>query len=152
MVQTAEEPAYAADRCPSPSDKANSAPVLGEAIDTKFLRSWRVALGENSSEFLAEVIGVYFEEAARVVRSLVAAASIGDALLLKYQAHSLKSSSATLGAMTLSQLCYALESMTGTGTTAGAQNIVLQICSEYERVKAALQTELQQCREEHGQS
>lgn len=152
MVPTTEEPTRAAAEYLSRSDNANSAPALGEAIDTEFLESWRVALGENSSEFLAEVIGVFFEEAGIILQTLTAAISQGDALLLYYEAHALKSSSATLGAKSLSLLCYSLESIAYAGTTAGATEILSQICAEYERVKAALQRKLQQYHQELSHS
>lgn len=138
-----EQLAQTVGELPLPFDNTALEPALEGAIDTKFLQSWRLALGEDSSKYMAEIIAIYFEEAAITLQALTAAVSKGDALSLHYEANTLKSSSATLGAKALSQLCYYLESIGNAGTTVGATELLSQVRAEYERVKAALQRELQ---------
>jgi HPt (histidine-containing phosphotransfer) domain-containing protein len=62
---------------------------------------------------------------------------------MQQAAHTLNSSSASLGAMTLSKLCEDLERIGNSNSTTGALEIMSQVKSEYERVKAALQIERQ---------
>jgi HPt (histidine-containing phosphotransfer) domain-containing protein len=64
--------------------------------------------------------------------------------VLERSAHNLKSSSAILGAINLSQLCQKLESTAPTSTLDVAAAIVSQIETEYEKVKTALLQEHQQ--------
>ncbi len=58
-------------------------------------------------------------------------------------AHTLKSSSASLGAIALSKFCQQLENLGRSQTTAGVREIMAQVKSEYERVNAALLSYLQ---------
>ncbi len=120
------------------------APVLSEAINTEVLDAFRNTMGANASAFLAQLIDIYLEETPLLLQAISTAVTQQDAAAMQKAAHTLKSSSASLGAMTLSKLCEQIESMGHSGTTAGVGEIVAQIESEYERVKAALQIERQQ--------
>jgi HPt (histidine-containing phosphotransfer) domain-containing protein len=71
------------------------------------------------------------------------AVSKQDAIALRQASHTLKASSAALGAIQLATLCKQLEAMSRAGEIAGASKIVVQIETEYETVKAALQMEAQ---------
>jgi HPt (histidine-containing phosphotransfer) domain-containing protein len=58
-------------------------------------------------------------------------------------AHSLKSTSASFGALTLSSLCKEMENMGRMHTTSGAQELLQKITAEYIEVEKALVNELQ---------
>ncbi len=122
---------------------SEEAPVLSEAINTEVLHTFRNTMGANASAFLAQLIDIYLEETPLLLQAISTALTQQDAAAMQKAAHTLKSSSASLGAMTLSKLCEQIESMGHSGTTAGVGEIVAQIESEYERVKAALQIERQ---------
>jgi HPt (histidine-containing phosphotransfer) domain-containing protein len=66
-----------------------------------------------------------------------------DAIALRYAAHTLKSSSATLGATALAELSKQLEAIGRGGTTENALAIATSVNAEYERVQAVLQQERQ---------
>jgi HPt (histidine-containing phosphotransfer) domain-containing protein len=66
----------------------------------------------------------------------------GDALALQRAAHSLKSSSGSVGAMALAALCSELEMMGRSNTLVHAATLPSQVESAYAAVHAALTQEL----------
>lgn len=117
-------------------------------IDPKALQELRDFLGETASETLAEVINSYLNDAPKLLEAIRAAISGRDAVALQQSAHTLKSSSATLGAASLSQICQELEVMGRAGTVAGGAVKVAQLQIEYESVKSALEAEVSDSRYE----
>lgn len=113
-------------------------------LDAKVLQSFRSMIGENTELILAEMIDCYLKDAPKLVQAIAEAVAQGDAIALRQASHTLKSSSATLGAITLSRFCKELEEISRNGYTEGVLDNVLQLEAEYERVKAALQKEHQQ--------
>jgi CheY-like chemotaxis protein/HPt (histidine-containing phosphotransfer) domain-containing protein len=107
----------------------------GDAIDGAVLEEFRAMMGEVASE----LIGLFLEDTPKLLADLRGAVVQKDAKGLERAAHSLKSSSATLGAMTLSALCQELEVMGRASTLGNAAEKVAQVEAEYERVKAALE-------------
>lgn len=73
-----------------------------------------------------------------------AAVATEDAAALHQSAHKLRSASANLGAIAVSQLCKNLEAIGGAGTTIGAMVDLLEVEAAYKTVKAALLLERQQ--------
>jgi HPt (histidine-containing phosphotransfer) domain-containing protein len=100
-------------------------------------------MGANASVFLAQLIDVYLEESPALLQAMSTGVTQNDAAAMKQAAHTLKSSSASLGAMGFSQLCEQLEVIGSSDTTAGALELFAKVESEYERVKTALQIERQ---------
>jgi CheY-like chemotaxis protein len=103
-------------------------------IDTAVLESLEVEMGDA----MPELIALYFENAPKLLADMRQAAVQGDAALLARAAHTLKPSSAILGAIPLATLCEELEVMGRTGVLEGAAEKLEQVEAEYERVKAAL--------------
>lgn len=68
----------------------------------------------------------------------------GDLNALRREAHTLKLSSAALGATNFAHLCKEIEVM-GANEAIEALEKVLQLEAEYQRVEAALEIERQQC-------
>jgi HPt (histidine-containing phosphotransfer) domain-containing protein len=101
-------------------------------------------VGENGSFIVAEMIDCYLEDAPELLSAIAQAVAQGDAIALRQAAHTLKSSSTTLGATTLSQLCKELEVTSRTGNTNVGLDKVPQLQFEYERLKVALQIERRQ--------
>jgi HPt (histidine-containing phosphotransfer) domain-containing protein len=71
------------------------------------------------------------------------AVSRGDATAVHRTAHNLKSSSANVGAMSLSAFCRELEGLGRANTLTDATAVLDNLVSEYARVEAALTEELQ---------
>ena len=90
-------------------------------------------------EFLAELIETYLDDSPRLLEAMHLALAAGNAEEFRRAAHSLKSNSASLGAMPLSRLARGLEEMGKAGTLEGAAAGLAQAEAEYARVRAALQ-------------
>jgi HPt (histidine-containing phosphotransfer) domain-containing protein len=101
----------------------------------------------NKDKVLVEVIDHYLEEAPMLLRSLAEAVAQGEVAVLERAAHTLKSTSAMLGATTLSQLCQQLESSGHNGSLASSAGMVSQVKTEYEKVQTALLQKRQHLRE-----
>jgi len=112
-------------------------------IDPTVLQELKEMMGEESPEFLTEVIDSYLEDAPHLLQAIHTAVAQADATRLEQAAHTLKSSSATLGAIPLSELSKELEAMGRAGTVEGGVERASQLEAEYQRVKAALQLERQ---------
>jgi signal transduction histidine kinase/CheY-like chemotaxis protein/HPt (histidine-containing phosphotransfer) domain-containing protein len=124
--------------------KAPAHSALSTPIDAKVLQSFRDMVGENADLVLAEMIDCYLEDAPKLLSAIATAVTQGDAKQLRQASHTLKSSSATLGAITLSNLCQKIEVMSRIGNTEYGVDKLPQLEAEYERVKAALQIHRQQ--------
>lgn len=115
----------------------NSPPMT--IIDSKVIQELQITAGESAATFLTDLIDCYFGESPKQLQAIKAAVAQGDANALRQTAHTLISSSASLGATTLASLCRELEVMGSTGTVKGASAKVPQLQAEYERVKAVLE-------------
>ena len=82
----------------------DDAPVLDQTV----LDQLRDDTGGDEA-FIVELVETYIAEGAANVEGMVAAAEAGDAAAIVRPAHTLKSSSASLGAMRLSAICRAIE-------------------------------------------
>ena len=115
--------------------------VTDQVIDAKAMQVLRDMAGEDAAGVLAEVIDAYLEDTPKLLQAIEEAIIQGNAVALERAAHTLKSSSATLGAMTLSKLCKELEAMARAGMTESISEKVSPIEAEYQKVKAALEIE-----------
>ena len=88
----------------------------------------------GDTEFLGELVGEFVSEAVRLVANMQAAAEAGRAADLARDAHQLKSSSASLGALVLSQLCGDLEAHARECSSPGLVGRVAAIEAEVPRV------------------
>jgi HPt (histidine-containing phosphotransfer) domain-containing protein len=90
-------------------------------------------------EVLVDLLDTYLEESAGLVSAISEGTSQGDLASALRPAHSLKSSSASIGAMRLSRLCADLEShLRGSLPGLDVLGQVQQIENEFVRVQSAL--------------
>src|SRR5919199_1615691 len=113
-------------------------------LDQRVLRSLRQMAGAKAATILCQIIENYLEDAPQLVQNIRDAVAAGDAQALRQSAHTLRSSSANLGAMNLSNLSKELEMMGRADTTTDAPDHMAQVEAEYEKVKIALQMENEQ--------
>lgn len=120
--------------------EVNPLSALPCVLDAVVFRELRQMLHEQ--QFLIEVIDSYLEDAPKLLQVMAVAVAQGKATELQQAAHTLKSSSALLGATRLSQFCQVLEAIGSTGSLKEATALMLQMKGEYEKVQAALLQEL----------
>jgi CheY-like chemotaxis protein len=92
--------------------------------------------GEN--QLLARVVKAFENSAARLMPQLQEARNIGDSHGLRHVAHTLKSSSASIGAMKLSQICADIETRIRTEKLENLDPRLDSLCAEMEIVLQAL--------------
>ncbi|WP_083886991.1 GAF domain-containing hybrid sensor histidine kinase/response regulator [Nodosilinea nodulosa] len=78
-------------------------------VDWASLHALEQALGHNDPNFMADLIASYLESSDQLLAEMVTAEQRQDWATLQRVAHTLKSSSATIGAVPLSTLCQELE-------------------------------------------
>jgi HPt (histidine-containing phosphotransfer) domain-containing protein len=109
-----------------------------DVLDQATLDSLLESVGDDV-EFLAELIDTYVADAPEQLEALHAALAAGDAAELVRPAHTLKSASASLGALGLAERCRLLEASAKTGSLDGAAQAVDGIAAEVQRVMNALE-------------
>ena len=107
------------------------------AVDPAALDRLGESLGGDLS-FLSELVETYLEDSTGLVAAMDAALEAGDAERLCRTAHSLKSSSATIGALRLSALSRELELSARSGQLTGAAERISLITAEFEAVRRGL--------------
>ena len=115
---------------PSKVSAVRSPPVLDDSV----LDELREVLGGE----VDKIIAVYLEDSPRLIAQLERAAVGGDPIALRVAAHTLKSSSANVGARTLSDAARELEHGARDGTLDKPEALVARIVTEFAQVKRAL--------------
>ncbi len=110
----------------------NAEPIL----DMATIAELRAATGD---EFLGELIDTYCQETPQLIAALQQALAQGDAPAFQRAAHSIKSASASLGAMGFSASARELEMVGRSGDLEGAAPAVGRFVADYERVQSRLQ-------------
>ena len=111
-------------------------------IDAEIFASLRKMIGEDSLDTLIQVIDTYLDDGAQLAQQICQAIPRGDLKKIDDIAHTLKSSSAMLGALKFSQLCRELELM-GKGRIQPPLDLLYQIETGYQEVASALKAEKQ---------
>ena len=121
----------------SRTDGGGSAPIDRKILDT--IRELQLDDGPN---ILAQVIDLYLHDTPAQLQTLQHALNDADAETVQRTAHSLKSSSANLGAIKLSKLCRELEKMAKEQLMQSIPGQLLAVKNEFQQVQAALQAEM----------
>ncbi|MDD1748284.1 MAG: Hpt domain-containing protein [Methanothrix sp.] len=116
--------------------------VFCDVIDRSVLASLRELQEEGDPDIIAEVGGLFIKHSPEKVNAIMQSAERGDAKGLQLAAHSLKSSSAYVGAMRLSALAKELEMMGRSNSLEGAKEKAQRLKTEFELVMTALEKEI----------
>jgi CheY-like chemotaxis protein len=128
--------ADAAVPTPAPLEVENS------PLEPEPLAKIRALQRPGAPDLLAKVIGVYLDNSPALVQRLCEAVAQGNSMALREAAHSLKSSSANLGAAQLAGLCKELEQMGRDGQLQGAAEKLSALQQHYLLVRTALTAQL----------
>ncbi|HEY9622579.1 MAG TPA: response regulator, partial [Crinalium sp.] len=134
--------AYAAQKQPSfiPADPPVTEPANSHAPSEGAILTAPDASLENAEpELLIELISCYLEETPTLLETMKSASQSGDAMLLKRTAHTLKSTSALMGAPGLTRACQHIEANSTETVSAQVVALVTVAIAEYERVRPALE-------------
>ena len=93
---------------------------------------------EVGADFMDELITAYCDETPQLIASLQHALAAHDVGAFRQAAHSIKSTSNTLGALSLGERAKDLEVLGRSGDLAGAAQKVERLVVEYEQVQQAL--------------
>lgn len=96
----------------------------------------------GAPSILGKVINIYLESSPGLLESIHKAVTEADETALQEASHSLKSSSANLGAVQLSVVCRELEALGKEGSTEAAVFLLKQLDTEFDAVCSALSIEL----------
>lgn len=109
-------------------------------LDPAAIETLRKVAGDQGEAFVAEMARLFLGETTKSLRDLREGCERGDWKLVSRVAHSVKSSSATLGLMRLSEACRNLELDTqGAGSTPGTRALVALVIEQFEHAVPALQ-------------
>lgn len=114
-----------------------------ESLDRSRLDAIRALDQPESPDVFSEIVALYLETAAELIGALAAAGARQDAQALSAAAHTLKASSAGVGAATLSALCRDLELTADRGESSGAAAQLAAIDAEFAEVRRLLKAELE---------
>jgi CheY-like chemotaxis protein/HPt (histidine-containing phosphotransfer) domain-containing protein len=129
-------PALSSSDSPSPT----SAPSEQEmSVDTSALEGLQVRQEDGVPNFLAGLISKFLPEARSRLTAIHEAVESADASALMQAAHSLRGSSAVMGAKTLAALCAELEGCARKTEMLDAAGLASQLENEFRRVREELE-------------
>ncbi|MFP4123667.1 PAS domain S-box protein [Coleofasciculus sp.] len=122
-------PSQPTEEPPKPTAQVES------VLDPQVLQTFHEMMGESATQMLSQLIDIYLEDTPAMLETLKISLQENNLVSLQRTAHTLKSSSAALGAIKFSQLCQDLENLSKSQLMTGVYELVAQIESEYQRVK-----------------
>jgi HPt (histidine-containing phosphotransfer) domain-containing protein len=99
-------------------------------------------LAGDTPDLLAQIVRLYLESAPMLIAQMHAGFAVSDMTAVRNAAHSLKSSSANIGATDLSKMCSKLEAAARAGVIGEGVPEANAIEAEYTEVRSALLTEI----------
>ena len=130
----AEQPGGEQTKTEQPATQAS-------VLQQKPLDNIRAMQQPGAASILNKVIGIYLQHSPQLVQKIHQAVASGEGETLMESAHSLKSSSANLGAMQLSTLARELEQLGREGNAAAAAELLESLDAQLQQVCDALQDE-----------
>jgi CheY-like chemotaxis protein len=131
----------------SPSAERSEPPRL-DSLDRKALDTLRSLRKGGTPDLLHKVLHMYLNTAPQLLHTIRDAVARSDALALQQAAHSLKSSSANVGALQLAAFSKEMEALGKTQSLIQTGSLLAAMEAEYAVVEEALQRELLVIQEE----
>lgn len=107
-------------------------------IDPQAIENLRALNPGDNDEFLREIAGIFLEDTPQRIAELDQSLAVGDVPKFTRAAHSIKGSSANLGAMALRQSAEKLEHLSRTTGLGGAAPLVTELKNEFARAQIEL--------------
>jgi len=122
----------------APAAAATGAPAQESLINRHALENIRALSASNGDALLERVLQAYLEDTPTHLRTIKSAIDSGSTVQIRKAAHSLKSSSANVGADALAQRCREMEQLGRNDTTAGAAALLDDMERSFQAVRQAL--------------
>jgi CheY-like chemotaxis protein len=132
MAPPPDEPPAAAPAEPAPPAAAD------QQINRQALDNIRALSASNGDALLERVLQAYLDDTPTHLHTIGQAIASGNASQMRKAAHSLKSSSANVGAEALAQRCKELEQLGRNDTTAGAAVLLAEMERSFQAARQAL--------------
>ena len=107
-------------------------------IDPQAIENLRSLNPDDGDEFLREIAGIFLEDTPQRIAELDRSFAAADTATFARAAHSIKGSSANLGALALRAVAEKLEQHVKTHGIAGTEAAVAEIKAEFARAQAEL--------------
>jgi two-component system, sensor histidine kinase and response regulator len=112
------------------------------ALDRKVISGLRGLQGEDETDIVAELAGMFLDDARPRLSALEEAVLSDDAPAVERLAHTLKGSSANMGARGMSTLCGRLEDAGASGDLSQGVRLLERLKEEFARVDRAFEAEI----------
>lgn len=106
---------------------AATAPVV---LDPEALQRLRELDPTGASKLMERVVNAFDTSVSRLLPQLETARAAGDAVGIRHVAHTLKSSSSSIGAVKLSQMCAEMEALARSGQIEGMDDRIVALSAE----------------------
>ncbi len=123
---------------PEPPEPRPAAPASTGQINRQALENIRALSATHGDALLERVLHAYLDDTPKHLHTLSLAIGAGNICQMRKAAHSLKSSSANVGADALAQRCKELEQLGRNDTTAGAAVLLADMERSFQAVRQAL--------------
>jgi len=123
------------------SRSSRDSDLSAAALDRAALDAIRALDQGGAAGLLQQVVQLYLESVPQLIAELRRAGAAGDASAVRNAAHSLKSSSANLGAARLAEMCKAIEQAARAGRLGGDLPSADEIEGEFQALRPALERE-----------
>lgn len=126
----------------SPIAQAQSSPSTADerpAVDPSVLEEFKELMGDDAQEMVTDLVDLYISNSPMLIEQMrrqIAARRFPE---LQRAAHTLKGNSNQLGAAPLGEICFAMEKLAKSGSVEGAEAILAQIETEFQKVQKELE-------------
>jgi HPt (histidine-containing phosphotransfer) domain-containing protein len=107
-------------------------------LDLETIATLKSLGGDDEPELFVELVDLFIADARNLIATLQRAVRERDLRTLECTAHTLKSSCANVGALSMSKVCLELEQLGREAKLTGAEGLVERAAEQYERVRIAL--------------
>jgi signal transduction histidine kinase/DNA-binding response OmpR family regulator len=142
LSPAAPEPGSDARGAPSAGPAADGLSALTQVLDAQALERLRELDPTGANGLLTRVLRAFEGSLQRLLQQLHDARAVGDHAAMRHVAHTLKSSSASVGALELSRLCADIERRIRQDETGGLESLLDGMVTESDRVLAVLKPAL----------
>ena len=137
-------PSQGSPPAPTTPAREQQADASGPVLDRKALDALRALRRPGRPDVVGKIVNAFLTSSPALLATMREAVTRSDAEALHRAAHTFKTSSANVGAVTLSAHCRELEAAGRARTLTNAATLFERIMTEYGRVEAALADELQE--------